>query len=124
MDRRPGDLRPVDDFDVDYGLFEETVWPALAIRIPAFEAVKLVRAWAGHYDYNRLDQNAVIGPHPEVGNFLFANGFSGHGLQQCPAVGRGLAELILTGRWQTLDLEPLAFRRLLDHRPLLERNVI
>ena len=55
---------------------DTTIWPTLAARIPAFEAIKAGRAWAGHYDYNTLDQNAVIGPHPEVENFIFANGFS------------------------------------------------
>ena len=110
--------------DPDHAAFENRVWPQLAARIPAFEALRLHSSWAGYYEMNAFDHNAILGLHPACDNLYFANGFSGHGLQQCPAVGRGLAELILTGRWQTLDLEPLAFQRLLDNRPLLERNVI
>ena len=82
------------DFEVDYAQFDDLVWPALAHRVPAMEALKLQRAWAGHYDYNTLDQNAVIGRHPEITNFIFANGFSGHGLQQSPATGRVCSGLV------------------------------
>ena len=110
--------------DQGWTLFEETIWPILATRIPAFEAIKPTRAWAGHYDYNTLDQNAVIGPHPEVANFLFCNGFSGHGLQQSPAVGRALAEWILHGRFTTLDLTPLGYDRIVTMTPLRERAII
>jgi FAD-dependent oxidoreductase domain-containing protein 1 len=108
----------------DHTAFENHVWPTLAERIPAFEALRLRSSWAGYYEMNAFDHNAILGLHPACDNLYFANGFSGHGLQQCPAIGRGLAELLLTGRWQTLDLSPLCFQRLLDHRPLLERNVI
>ncbi len=112
------------DLEVDRARFEEVVWPALAHRVPAFEAIRLLDAWAGHYAVHPLDHNAIIGPHPEVPNLLFANGFSGHGLQQAPAVGRGLAEWIATGAWETLDLTPLGYRRVLSGEPIHELNVV
>ena len=100
------------------------MWPTLAERIPAFEAVKLQRAWAGHYDYNTLDQNGIIGPHPDVPNLIFANGFSGHGIQQAPATGRAVAELICDGRFTTIDLARFGYERIREKRPLTELNVV
>lgn len=113
-----------DDFLADHSLWEEKVWPAIAERIPQFDALKLMQSWVGHYAYNTLDQNAIIGPHPEIRNLLLINGFSGHGLQQAPAMGRGLAEWIASGRYETLDLSPFAFDRIPAGRPLLEQAVI
>jgi glycine/D-amino acid oxidase-like deaminating enzyme len=115
---------PCADFEVDHALFDEVVWPALAARVPAFEALRVQRAWAGHYDVNGLDHNMIVGPHPEVDNLLFANGFSGHGLQHAPAVGRALAELVLHGGWRTIDLTRLGWGRVLRNEPLRERNVV
>lgn len=118
------DPRADGDFEVDFALFDEVVWPALAHRIPAMESLKLQRAWAGHYDFNILDQNAIIGLHPELSNFYFANGFSGHGLQQSPAVGRAIAELIVRGRYVSLDLSVFRYARIAEGRPVHELNVI
>jgi glycine/D-amino acid oxidase-like deaminating enzyme len=112
------------DWDVDYGWFEERIWPNLAARIPTFEAIKVISAWVGHYDYNAFDQNGIIGPHPEIGNLYFANGFSGHGLQQGPASGNAIAELIAFGEYRTIDLKRFGFERLLRQEPLFEKNII
>lgn len=110
--------------DVDWSFFEDTVWPALAARVPAFEAIKTGQAWAGPYDMNMVDANAIVGPACAVPNLILANGFSGHGLQQSPAIGRGLAELITHGRYTTLDLSDLGHERIVLDRPLREANVI
>ena len=112
------------DLQVDRAAFEAHVWPAMAHRIPAFDQVRLLDAWAGHYEVNTLDHNAIVGPHPRISNLLLANGFSGHGLQQAPAVGRGLAEWIATGRYETLDLAPLGYARIERKEPIRELNVV
>lgn len=113
-----------DDFEMDHEIWEEKLWPTIAHRIPAFEAVKVINSWMGHYAYNTLDQNAIIGPHPEVRNFIFANGFSGHGFQQSPAMGRGVSEIIAYGGFRTLDLSPLGYERVVRGEPLLEKAII
>jgi glycine/D-amino acid oxidase-like deaminating enzyme len=113
-----------DDFDMDYSVFEETLWPILAERVPAFDAIKRISSWAGHYEYNIKDQNAIIGAHPQVKNFMFINGFSGHGLQQGPGAGRGISELITYGKFQTLDLSCFRFERFAANQLYIELNIV
>ena len=112
------------DLEPDYSLFEETVWPVLAERIPAFESIKMNRAWAGTYDYNTVDQNAILGPHPDVKNLFFASGFSGHGLQQSPAAGRANAEMITYGAYRSIDLSRFGYDRFARGKPIIELNVV
>jgi sarcosine oxidase len=122
---RDGDADPDTlDLEPDRSRFDSIVWPALAHRVPAFDELRLLDTWAGHYEVNTLDHNAIVGPHPRIANLLFANGFSGHGLQQAPAVGRGLAEWIAVGHFETLNLGPLGYDRIARGEPIRELNVI
>ncbi len=113
-----------DDFAFDHSIWENKVWPAIATRVPAFEQVKVINEWVGHYAYNTIDQNAILGTHDKVANFVFLNGFSGHGLQQSPAIGRGTAELIAYGEYRTLDLSQFGFARVASGQKFLEKAVI
>ncbi len=113
-----------DDFYEDHSIWQNKVWPIVATRVPAFEAVKVINSWVGHYAFNTFDQNAVIGPHTQVENFVFVNGFSGHGLQQSPAMGRGVAEWIAYGEYRSIDLTPFGFHRIESGTNFIEKAVI
>jgi glycine/D-amino acid oxidase-like deaminating enzyme len=111
------------DFEPDMALLDDLLWPALAHRIPALEQLRVQRAWAGHYEVSTLDHNAIIGRHPEIANLVFANGFSGHGVQHAPAAGRAVAELIGAGGYRSLDLGPFGYHRVRHGQPMPELNV-
>jgi glycine/D-amino acid oxidase-like deaminating enzyme len=113
-----------DDFVQDHSIWEEKVWPVLATRIPAFERIKLINSWAGHYAFNTFDQNAIVGPHSKVTNFIFVNGFSGHGFQQSPAMGRGVSELLTYGEYRTLDLSAFGYERIENCEKFPEKAII
>lgn len=113
-----------DDFTMDPDLWQDHIWPHIATRIPQFEAIRVINEWAGHYAYNIFDHNAILGPHTTLANFFFLNGFSGHGLQQSPAMGRGTAELLTYGAYRTLDLTPFNFERIANGIPFVEKAVI
>lgn len=113
-----------DDFAMDQSLWENHVWPVIATRIPQFESVKLTNEWGGHYSMNTFDHNAIMGPHNVVENFVFLNGFSGHGLQQSPAMGRGTAEYLTYGEYRSLDMTPFNYERILNNNPIIEKAII
>jgi FAD-dependent oxidoreductase domain-containing protein 1 len=115
---------PVDNLDVDYDYFDTDVWPHLAHRVPKFEAIKVKSGWAGYYEFNRFDENGIIGTHPYYHNMYIASGFSGHGIQQAPAAGRAIAELIIDGGYLTIDLERFGFDRIIVDNPLYESECI
>ena len=122
----PANLDPDawDDMEVDYKLFDDIIWPSIANRIPALKAIKITNAWAGWYDYNTFDQNGIIGSHADVNNFFFANGFSGHGLQQSPAIGRAIMELITYGKYRSIDLSRFSHDRIIKKEALPEQNIV
>jgi glycine/D-amino acid oxidase-like deaminating enzyme len=113
-----------DDFGFDHSIWDSKVWPAVAASVPQFDAVKVINSWVGHYAYNTLDQNALLGRADACPNFIFVNGFSGHGLQQSPAMGRGIAELIAYGAYRSLDLSAFDVNRAADGRRFLETAII
>jgi glycine/D-amino acid oxidase-like deaminating enzyme len=113
------------NFEADHGCFEEAVWPALAHRFPQFEKTRCKATLPGLYDQNDFDGNPIIGPWDgECDNFHLAAGFSGHGLMHAPGCGRALAELILKGRYETIDLTRLGWRRVAEGKPYPEQGII
>lgn len=106
--------------EVDYKIFDELIWPALANRVPGFEQLKMLRAWAGLYEYNLFDHSGVIGRHPDISNFIFSTGFSGHGMMHSPATGCSTSELIVYGESRSLDISAFAYERIAENRPIVE----
>ena len=113
-----------DDFDVPAGFFEDKMWPSLASRVPAFETVRVSASWAGHYAFNTIDHNLILGFDPKVKNLLLSNGCSGHGLMQSPAVGCTIAEILLLGKSKTIDLSRFRPERFAEGKPINETAVI
>ncbi|XP_065647289.1 FAD-dependent oxidoreductase domain-containing protein 1 [Hydra vulgaris] len=112
------------NLDVNYDYFNEVIWPVLATRFIGMETLKLKHSWSGYYDYNTFDQNGIIGPHSDIPNLYFANGFSGHGIQQSPAVGNAISEYIIDGKFSVIDLHKFRYGRIRENKPIREINVV
>ncbi|WP_027416031.1 NAD(P)/FAD-dependent oxidoreductase [Aneurinibacillus terranovensis] len=114
------ELEPKIDFSWKRSAFIENIWPIIAHRISNFERAKIERGWAGLYDFNTKDHNAILGQYPSIKGYYVSFGFSGHGMQQAPAVGKCLSELIRTGKYETLDLTPLRVERFAENQLVIE----
>lgn len=112
------------NYDVDVPFFEKAVWPDLAAHMQSLDRLKLINYWRGCYEYNYIDHNAIIGQHPDVPNLYLINGFSGHGMMQAPAAGKGLAEYILHDEYRTLDLSRMNIRRFRENKLIVEKAII
>ncbi|XP_011506222.1 PREDICTED: FAD-dependent oxidoreductase domain-containing protein 1-like [Ceratosolen solmsi marchali] len=113
----------IDNLDVDQYYFENKIWPILAKRVKTFENLKIKSSWAGYYEYNTYDENGIIGYHPYHDNLIICTGFSGHGIQQAPAVGRAVSELIEHKEYTTINLSRLSFERFIINEPIKENNI-
>jgi sarcosine oxidase subunit beta len=116
----PLDKEPSFNLNTDYEAMAETVENAM-VRVPALEKARIARGWAGLYEISP-DHHAILGKVPEVGGFILANGFSGHGFQHSPAVGKVIAELIVDGEAKSIDISSLSIERFkrgeLIHEPM------
>jgi len=117
-------VKPGIEFTWRRSFFEETLWPVLANRVKNFERAKVSSGWAGIYSHNTIDQNAIIGQHPNMSGYYLACGFSGHGMQQAPAVGKGLSELIMYEKYKTIDLHPLRIERFAEKDLVIEEAIV
>ncbi|GLB61834.1 NAD(P)/FAD-dependent oxidoreductase [Cytobacillus sp. NCCP-133] len=117
------EIEPGISFKWRRSAFEDHIWPVLANRIKNFEHVKIERGWTGLYDFNTKDHNAILGEYPAMKGYYVAFGFSGHGMQQAPAVGKCLSELIRTGKYETLDLKPLRVERFAENDLIIENAI-
>lgn len=119
-----GDAARGYNFDVDHDYFESVVWPAVAHRFPPFEAARCHRTWSGLYEQNEFDGNPVIGRWSRMPNLLTVAGFSGHGMMHAPAAGRGIAELVVHGRFLAIDLSRLGYERIEANQPYAEEGIL
>ncbi len=118
------DTNPGEDFEVDWSVFEEIIWPALAHRIPAMEELKPVRAWAGHYEMNLLDHNAVIGPHPRWRTSISSTASPATASSRRRRPAGPSPNGLVHGRSISLDLDVFGYERIAAGRPYRELNII
>jgi len=118
------EVKPQIEFSWRRDFFMEFLWPILANRVSNFEKAKIQSGWAGIYSHNTEDQNAIIGEHPDLSGYHLAVGFSGHGMQQAPAVGRGFSEYIRNGKYETIDFSLLGFDRFQKEELVVEEAIV
>ncbi|MEW6375055.1 MAG: FAD-binding oxidoreductase [Thermodesulfobacteriota bacterium] len=114
----PLDQEPSFNLSIDYEAMAEASENAM-YRVPALEKARIAKGWAGLYEISP-DHHAILGKVAETEGFILANGFSGHGFQHSPAVGKVIAELIVEGKATTIDISPLSMERFKKGEWILE----
>lgn len=99
------------DVQVQYGTLER-----LCERIPTMETSAVRKGHVGNQGYTR-DMHAFIGPAPGIEGFYLATGMSGHGFKEAPAIGQAVAELVVNGRTDVVDITPLRITRFAEGKP-------
>jgi len=105
----PLDLESSFNLNIDYEAMAEASENAM-YRVPVLEKARIARGWGGLYEISP-DHHGILGRVPEAGGFILANGFSGHGFQHSPAVGKVISELIMDGKTTTIDISSLSIER-------------
>lgn len=109
---------------IDWSWLEPTIQVGVA-RFPWLAEIGLDRqaCWWGYYEVTP-DHNPILGRLPAAENWVNAAGFSGHGVQQAPMVGRLIAEEIVLGMAQSVNIDPLRIDRLFDKQQQKEHNIV
>jgi glycine/D-amino acid oxidase-like deaminating enzyme len=117
------DERPSFDTRVDDRFIADEVLPTAVRIFPPLEEADLRYTWAGLYEMTP-DRHPIIGEAPGMAGLWLANGFSGHGFQHAPVVGRLLAELIVEGAARTVDVSSLGLERFIRGEVVPEHHVV
>lgn len=109
---------------LDWDWFESTISIGME-RFPWLAEVRLDQqaCWWGYYEVTP-DHNPIIGRMPGTENWLNVAGFSGHGVQQAPAVGRLIAEEIMLGEARSINIDPLRISRFSSNHMRREHNIV
>jgi glycine/D-amino acid oxidase-like deaminating enzyme len=119
----PATDAPTFDLATSDRFVAEELLPAAIRLLPAVESAAMATTWVGLYEMTP-DHHPLVGPCRGIDGLLVATGFSGHGFQHAPVVGKLVAEIATTGAGRTVDVGALRPDRFADGKPIVESFVI